>query len=239
MIKRIGMAVAAGLLMASMLWAAPAAKIISLKGEVKVRRGVEENWQPARVGMLLETIDTILTFENGEVVLEMPTGENFRLSGNTWLELSDLRTISERELFLALMSQKISKIPAPAEKTRLRIGNVSAVHGEQKTAAPAPSAAAETVRWRREVNGANALLAQRYFPNAILRLHQIMARYPEVVDCGEMQFSLGQAFEALQRTGQAHDAYQAAVAQGQGAACEAEAAARTRVAQEKLKQLSN
>lgn len=239
MMKRIGMAVAAGLLMAGMLWPAPAAKIIGLKGEVKVRRGLEENWQPARIGMLLETIDTILTFEHGEVMLEMPTGATFRLSGNTWLELSDLRTISERELFLALVSQKIRKISAPAEKTRLRIGNISAVHGEQKTAAPAPNAAEVTVRWRREVNGAHALLAQRYFPNAILRLHQIMARYPDVVDCGEMQFSLGQAFEALQRTGQAHDAYQAAVAQGQDAACEAEAAARTRVAQEKLKQLSN
>ena len=34
------------------------AKVTKLSGDVKVRRGVEEDWQPASVGILLEDIDT-------------------------------------------------------------------------------------------------------------------------------------------------------------------------------------
>lgn len=217
--------------------AAPAAKIIALNGEVKIRRGVEENWQAAAVGMLLESVDTILTFENATVVLELNEGTTFRLSGNTLLEMLDLRKITERELFLHLMSQKISKIPPADEKTRLRVGNVSAVHGEQKKASSGQIVDSGERR-QQETNGAKALLAQRYHPNAILKFHQILAKYPNNDDCGEIQFYLGQAFEAINRPGQALDAYQAVIEQSRAANCDDEfAKQRLRVAQEKKKSL--
>ena len=41
------------------VFASMQAKIISISGEVKIRRGVEEQWQEAELGMLLEEIDTI------------------------------------------------------------------------------------------------------------------------------------------------------------------------------------
>lgn len=217
--------------------AAPAAKIISLNGEVKIRRGVEETWQPAAAGMLLESVDTILTLENAAAVLELSEGATFRLSGNTLLEMLDLRKITERELFLHLMSQKISKIPPADEKTRLRIGNVSSVHGEQKKTSRGPSSDSGERR-QQETNGAKALLAQQYHPNAILKLHQILAKYPNVNDCGEIQFYLGQALEAINRPGQALDAYQAVIEQSRAANCDdAVATQRLQAAQEKKKSL--
>ncbi len=217
--------------------AAPAAKIVALNGEVKIRRGVEENWQPAAVGMLLESIDTILTFENASAILELYEGTTFRLSGNTLLEMLDLRTISERELFLHLMSQKISKIPPTDEKARVRIGNVSAVHGEQKKASRRSGPDAGERR-QQEANGAKALLAQQYYPNAILKFHQILAKYPAVEDCGEIQFYLGQAFEAINRPGQASDAYQAVIEQSRAAHCDDNfAQQRLHLAREKKKGL--
>lgn len=220
-------------------WAAPAAKIIALDGEVKIRRGVDENWQPAAVGMLLESIDTILTLENAAAVLELPEGATFRIGGNTILEMLDLRKITERELFLHLMSQKISKIPPADEKTRLRIGNVSAVHGEQKQESPAsrPGQGAGERR-QQETNGAKALLTQQYHPNAILKFHQILARYSNIDDCGEIQFYLGQAFDAINRPGQALDAYQAVIEQSRTWRCKDEAAAlRLQTALQKKKSL--
>lgn len=217
--------------------AAPAAKIIALNGEVKIRRGVEENWQPAAVGMLLESVDTILTFENAAAVLELNEGATFRLSGNTLLEMLDLRKITERELFLHLMSQKISKLPPADEKTRLRIGNVSSVHGEQKKTSTG-SGADSGERRQQEANGAKALLAQQYHPNAILKFHQILAKYPNVDDCGEIQFYLGRAFEAISRPGQASDAYQAVIEQSRAAHCDDEfAQQRLQAAREKKKSL--
>jgi hypothetical protein len=61
MLKRIQLALVTLFGMAQLAWAAPAVKIISLSGEVKVRRGVEETWHHAAAGMRLEEIDTILT----------------------------------------------------------------------------------------------------------------------------------------------------------------------------------
>ncbi len=188
--------------------AAPAVKIISFSGEVKVRRGVEETWHPAAAGMRLEEIDTILTGEASAVVLETSDGATFRLNSYAILDIADLRKITEREMFLYLMSQKVNQIPARQEKTRLRIGNVSAVHGEPKAGSSHRAAEKdESQSWIQETNGAKALYEQQYYPNAIVKLHKILAKYPNLEDCGEIHFYLGKAFEALNKPGQAGDAY--------------------------------
>ena len=191
--------------------AAPAVKIVSLSGEVKVRRGVEETWHLAASGMMLEEIDTILTGEASAVVLETSDGATFRLSSFAILDIADLRKITEREMFLFLMSQKVNQIPARQEKTRLRIGNVSVIHGESKAEPSRHPAADESQVWRQETNGAKALYDQQYYPNTIVRLHKILAKYPDFEDCGEIHFYLGKAFEAMDKPGQAGDAYKMAL----------------------------
>lgn len=188
--------------------AAPAVKIISLSGEVKVRRGVEETWHLAAAGMRLEEIDTILTGEASAVVLETPDGATFRLSNYAILDIADLRKITEREMFLYLMSNKVNQIPARQEKTRLRIGNVSTVHGEPKAGSSRRAAEKdESQSWIQETNGAKALYDQHYYPNAVVKLHKILAKYSSIEGCGEIHFYLGKAFEALSKPGQAGDAY--------------------------------
>jgi hypothetical protein len=191
----------------STVFAASAVKIISLSGEVKVRRGVEETWHRAAAGMMLEEIDTILTGEASAVVLETPEGATFRLNSYAILDIADLRKITEREMFLFLMSQKVNQIPPRQEKTRLRIGNVSVIHGESKAEPSRRTAEEESQIWVQESNGAKALYDQRYYPNTIVKLHKILAKYPNLEDCGEIHFYLGKAFEALSKPGQARDAY--------------------------------
>jgi hypothetical protein len=187
--------------------AVPAVKIIRLSGEVKVRRGVEENWHHAAAGMRLEEIDTILTGEASAVVLETPDGATFRLSSYAILDIADLRKITEREMFLYLMSNKVNQIPARQEKTRLRIGNVSVIHGTSQAEAPRRAAEDESQMWVQESNGAKALYDQHYYPNAVVKLHKTLAKYHNLEDCGEIHFYLGKAFEALSKSGQARDAY--------------------------------
>ena len=116
-------------------------KIIHLGGNVKIRYGLEENWNSASVGILLKEIDTILTGENSEVVLKYEDGNTFQLDSNAMLDIGDLRKIYEKELFLYLMSKKVDQIETNDEKTPLRIGNVSVVHGESKSV---PDSARET-----------------------------------------------------------------------------------------------
>ena len=215
------------------------AKILQLSGEVKIRRGVEENWHPASAGMLLEEIDTILTLENAEVVLELGDGATFRLGSNAILDLVDLRKITERELFLYLTAQKIDKLGPTPEKPRLRIANISAVHGESKAdTLIASSSAASLRRWQQETNGARALHAQQYFSNAIIKLVKILARYPEVEDCGEVRFYVAKSFEALGQPGQALESYRVALQEIERAGCsDTEASRRSQAAKAAVENL--
>jgi len=212
MLNRIWPFIVALLGSAQIVFATSSVKIISISGEVKVRRGVEENWHPAAAGMSLEEIDTILTGEAATVTLETQEGETFRLGSYAILDIADLRKITEREMFLYLMSQKVNQIPERPEKAKLRVGNVSAIHGESKAgAARNKSAEGESPSWKQETNGAQALYEQGYYPNAVVKLHKVLAKYPALEECGEIHFNLGKAFEALNKPGQAIDAYKAAL----------------------------
>jgi len=187
-------------------------KIIRLSGDVKIRSGMEETWQPATVGMLLEEIDTILTGADGIVILQTSEGINFELGNNSILDISDLRKINEKELFLYLMSKKVQRIEPREGKTKLRIGNVSVVHGESK--AESDDASADGVKPEllvQETNGAKALYNQKFYPNSIIKFHKILDKYNAVQNNGEINLYLGRSFEALNHPGQAIDAYQSVI----------------------------
>jgi len=191
-------------------WAETKVKIAKASGEVKIRRGVEETWHPASAGIRLDEIDSILTGEGARVALETPDGKTFELGSNSILDIADLRRISERELFLFLMSKKINEIEPRQEKTKLRIGNVNVVHGELKSDSQNTSKLANEL-WIFEKNGAKALFAQDYTTNAVLKLNKILLKYPNLNDCGEIHSYLGKGFEKLNKPGQAIDAYQTAI----------------------------
>ncbi len=193
------------------------AKIIKFSGEVKVRRGVEESWQPVSIGILLEYIDTILTGTNGTVVVQTSEGINFELGNNSILDISDLRKISEKELFLYLMSQKVQNIEPCEGKTKLRIGNVSVVHGESKVESENASRGELQPEFLvQETNGARALYDQKFYPNAIIKFYKIIDKYNSFQNKGEINLYLGRSFEALNHPGQAIDAYQSVIDYYQG-----------------------
>ena len=191
-------------------WAGTKVKIAKASGEVRIRRGVEETWQPASAGTRLDEIDSILTGEGARVILETREGKVFELGSNSILDIADLRRISEHELFLFLISEKINQIEPRKKKTKLRIGNVNVVHGELKSDHKNTGKPANEF-WVFEKNGAKALFAQDYITNAVLKLNKILLRYPNLNDCGEIHSYLGKGFEKLNNPGQAIDAYQTVI----------------------------
>jgi len=198
-------------------------RIVKISGEVRVRRGMEETWQPATIGMLLKDVDTILTGSDSWVMLKISNGTVFKLTADAMLDISDLRKISEKELFLYLMSRKVRRIKPRSGKTKLHLGDVSVVHGESKVESAAGSPAEPDLRlWRRETNGARALHHQRFYPNSIIKYYNILEKYGNIPDCGEIYLYLGKSFEALRQHGQAMDAYQKAIIQIQQQHCTGE-----------------
>lgn len=189
-----------------------ATTILEVEGQVRVRRGLEENWNDAHVGDTLHDLDTILS-EEGRVVIKMQDGSTFTMDSYSILDIGDLRSISRQEMFLFIMSQKVQKMPQ-RKNSKLHVENVSSVHGEKKSLESAQQTPAETPKWKLEFNAARAMYDQDYFPNTIIKLHKIINRYSTSDDCGLVSLYLGKSFEALDETGQAIDNYQKALELG-------------------------
>ncbi len=186
------------------------AKIVAMDGDVKIRRGIEETWQPAGLQVLLKEIDTITTGEDGEVTLAIYDGLEFRLGPNAILDIADLKKVSEQEMFLFLTRQKVDRLKKREGKRKLRTTNISAPHGEDKSAKMNEERPVVQTPWESEKNGATALFSQAYYTNAVVKLHKIATRYPRIEKCSEFHFLLGRSFELLEQNGQAIDAYRAA-----------------------------
>ena len=195
------------------------AEIAKKSGDVKVRRGVEEHWENAGVGMLLKEIDTIITGEAGDVILKIEDGPDFRLGANAILDISDLRKISKQQLYVYLTQQKLNQIEKRDEKSNLNITNVSVVHGSSKDTVDSDILSPEEDMWLKEKNGVKALYDQSFYPNTIIKLHRTFGRYADAEDCGELNYDLGHSLEQMEQTGQAVDAYKKAVSQGETDSC--------------------
>jgi len=105
----------------------------------------------------------------------------------------------------------VRRIEALDTKTPLRIGNVSVVHGGKRDADSTSSDSAKAKRWLPEFNGALALYMQKYFPNAVIKLHKILERHILGDDSAQIYFYIGKSLEALNLSGQAIDAYRVVV----------------------------
>lgn len=186
------------------------AQIVSIRGDVKVRYGVEEEWHPAAKGMMLRYIDTILSGKNGMVLLKTSDQKTFILGANAVLDIADLRDIRQKDMFLFLMAQKVNRLETPNTKTRLRVGNVSVIHGSlNKATEKTDIDSTQAVAWAAlEKNAAVALLEQKYVTNSIIKLYQIINHYGSRINLGEIYFYIGKGFEKINKTGQAIDAYQ-------------------------------
>ena len=194
-------------------------KIIEVRGEVNIRHGVEESWQPALPGILLEDIDSILSGKNGRAVLETTAGRRFELSPNSQIDIADLRRLSDQELFLHLMKEKLNKIGSRPEKTPIKVGTVSAVHGSSQDSVETSLAGEKVVDPEPILNGIRDLFNQKYYPNSILKIHRFLNLYNSGSDCGELYYYLGYSFEELQQPGQAMEAYRNSIQTGQQADC--------------------
>ena len=80
-------------------------------------------------------------------------------------------TIDQQELFLFLMSKKIRKIEKLNSNNRLKIGNVSVVHGNSKVQSDSSENKRIVSNWsKQETNGAVSLFVQKFYPNTIIKL---------------------------------------------------------------------
>ncbi|MGH1362635.1 MAG: hypothetical protein ACRBF0_03700 [Calditrichia bacterium] len=185
------------------------ATIIELSGSVKIRRGMDEEWIGAARQMILRDIDTILTGENGSVVLSLDDERQFTLESNSILDIADLRDITQKELFLFLMRQKIEKLEKRSAPAQLKLGKVSVVHGAKSEDKVSLSTSEDL--WTKESNGVNALFIHELYSNVVMKSISILRRYPDQHGCTDLYFKLASSFDALEKKEQAETNFRRAL----------------------------
>jgi hypothetical protein len=194
-------------------------QIVNVSGDVKFRRGVEENWHIAQKDILLEDIDSIWTGEDGKVVLQLRDNHKFTLENNSMLDIADLRNIAEEDLFLILMKQKIKKIDNSKGKMHLQVGTVSVVHGSSMDSSGV-YIQTDTLNQQEAVkNGIRALFQQQFYTNTIVKVQQYFNYFVVFRDCGELDYYVGKSFEMLNQFGQAIDAYEVSAEKNENENC--------------------
>lgn len=197
-------------------------KILSISGDVKIRRGIEESWQQAHADVLLKETDTILTGKKSSAELHLDNGEVLKLKSDTMLDIFEMRKVSEQQLFIYLMSLKVKGIEPLQEKTKIRVGIVSVIHGESKTdAGQSDRINGPSDFSMQEKNGANALYSNELYPNAIIKMHKILIKYSFLDECGELHYYLAKSFQAMSKKGQALDALRIAAEKHENNGCSA------------------
>ena len=198
-------------------------RIKAISGDVQVRRAIQETWQQARKDDVLKETDTILTGAQSHADIILENGKVVQLKSETMLDIIDLRNITDQELFVYLMSLKVKKIKSTDANKKIRIGNVSVIHGASKsrtgTTAEEP---VDSNRSLQERNGADALYTNALYPNAIIKLHKLLVKYSHLDDCGELHYYLAKSFQAIQKKGQAMDAYRIAIDKNSADSCQSE-----------------
>ena len=180
-------------------------KIIDVSGDVRVRWGIEESWNEAGVGMVLRPEDSIQTGESGVVVLQLKNGKTVKMTGNAYIDIIECRKITEKEFFLALISEKVQNLKKQ-DKLKLEIGDVTVIHGDNRSQGNMPQKAQSNDLWRLELGGADILDQHNMSMNAILKMKKIMRQY-EPKDGGEIQYKIGTIFEKLGYSGHAQEAF--------------------------------
>ena len=194
-------------------------RIVDMTGKVQVRHGLDVEWKNAAVGALLEDLDTILTGERGEVVLELADQGRFTLSSNSMLDIADLRKITEKELFLYLTRQKINRIEPRDERQKINLTRVTVIHGESKDSTTQGRYERDPMVAAPAKNGIRALYHQGYYPNTIIKLDRMFAEGNVFGDCGEFHYYLGHSLEEVTQHGKALDTYRELIKQYSNDGC--------------------
>ncbi|MFQ5632238.1 MAG: tol-pal system YbgF family protein, partial [bacterium] len=107
---------------------------------------------------------------------------------------------------------------------KLRITNVSVVRAENKAASTKSgnNTASDNRLWLQETNGARAMYFQEFYPNAIMKLHKIIRKNPNLEQCSEIFYYLAKSYEEIDEPGRALEAYRIVIANAENDACEAE-----------------
>jgi hypothetical protein len=183
-------------------------KVLSVKGDVAVRQGMNEEWQKVVRGDVLKPEDSIRLLKNSTATLLLDNNKTLTIPDHVILDLADLREMSQEELLLKLAMESIRSLPVKKSNDDLEIPTTTTIHGKNVL----PETQVETNITdidKLRLNGVKVLYQNKYYAGCVLRAKEIFRIFPPLAKNLEVRFLVAEALEAMKLNGEALSEYQA------------------------------
>lgn len=169
-------------------------KLSSVKGDVKVRRGVSEQWQQIKTGDILNLEDAIFIGSKSAAAVSVDGQKKITLPEKTIVEMSDLRYLSKEELLLKLAMERIIAVPQQDRRDELMPAQTTVIHGEKKqeTSAAVKPTVENALKM---LNGAKLLFENNFYGTCALRVREVLRIHPTIETGIEYKLLTANSFE--------------------------------------------
>lgn len=165
--------------------------IIAFKGDVKIRKGVSEEWQTVNLNTKLSLEDAISISTKSSVTLLINNQKKITLPEQTIVEIADLRELSKEELLLKLAMDRILAVPPQERKNDLMPAQSTIIHGEKKADMNTIKSINNKETAIKTLNGARFLFNNKYYGTCALRIKEVLRIIPNIPEATEYKIMAG------------------------------------------------
>jgi hypothetical protein len=176
-------------------------RVVSVRGNVYVRHGVEEKWGRIAAGDMLKPDDSIKLPENSGATLSVNEKSTLKIPERVILDLADLRQLTREELLLKLAMEQVRSVPA-RERGGFAVPRTTTVHGSDRGTVPIAKPGNLDDGLMR-LGGARFLYTGKFFATCILKVKEIFRVWPELSGKSEDRIMVARAMENMNLKGEA------------------------------------
>ncbi len=181
-------------------------KIVTVKGEVAVRRGAEEVWLPAKAGDLLKPEDSMRSGKNASATISVDGVKELSLPEMVIIDISDIRVLTQEELLLKLAMEGIRSIPSNNNKEDITIPKTTTIHGSDK-GVRSKGSTMNKESFLLLLNGTKVLYRHGFYATSVLRAKEVFRLDPSLQKRIDVRLMVADAFEKVQLSGEALTEY--------------------------------
>ena len=181
-------------------------KVVSLKGSVLVRHGMEENWKPIAAGGVLKPEDSIQLEKKSSATVLLDGKTKLILPELVIIDISDLRNLSQEEFLLKLSMEQIRSIPDREGRDELNIPRTTTIHGANRLRT-STSDLVNSESGMKQLNGTKVLYEHGYYETCVLKTKQIFRTNPDLAKTIDMRLMIAGSFEMMNLYGEALTEY--------------------------------
>jgi hypothetical protein len=183
-------------------------KVVSVHGDVKVRRGAEEQWRAVTPGEIVKPEDSMMSGRGATAVLSIDGASKVALPEMVIVDCADLRSLTQEELLLKLAMEGIRALPQQKKDVNPSIPRTTTVHGEKRDGGrPVPPGGIQG--YALQLNGTKVLHQHGYYATMVLRAKEVLRLAPQLKKRTDVRLMVADSFERMSLASEALTEYRA------------------------------